>query len=381
MKLKHRINIAIFYILRVFPIKSNKVVFSNFGGRGYGDNCKYIANSLLKKDPEGKLDIVWLCESNVQDLPTEIRAVPVNSFKAFFELATAKVWVDNIRKDIFVRKRKEQYYIMTWHAGIGIKKCEKDIESTLRKSYIKAAKNDSEMADLFLADSEWQYKVYRDSFWYENEIAKCGLPRMDIIFQDDEDTKNEIRNKIGLDCNTRYVLYAPTFRDNSDDDNISCCTLDWDTLIATLEKKTNQKWKGLVRLHPNVAHLSSKFNFSEDVTDVTSYPDMQELLLVSDCLITDYSSCIFDFAVTGKMAFIYATDLDSFILNRSLHFELSKLPFPISQSEDSLLNNIEKFSFGEYTPKLSYFYKNLCGLYIGGQASDFVADIIISKTV
>ena len=81
-----------------------------------------------------------------------------------FELATAKVWVDNIRKPPFVRKRKAQFYVMTWHGGIGLKKSEKDAIQALRRSYVYSAKNDSRMTDFFLADSDWHYNVYRNAF-------------------------------------------------------------------------------------------------------------------------------------------------------------------------------------------------------------------------
>lgn len=376
MKLKHRVYILFFYLLRVFPVQKNKVVISNFGGRGYGCNCKYVTDELLKKDSSNMLDLVWLTEGEPDGIPTRIRKVPYSSFKAMFELSTAQVWIDNLRKPPYVRKRKKQFYVMTWHAGIGFKKSEKDSIQSLRRSYIYAAKNDSKMADLFLADSEWQYNIYRQAFWYEHEIAKCGLPRMDIIFKDDPVIKKQIRDRLGISENTKCVLYAPTFRAQNDESSIGVYNLDWKKVIDSLQKKTGDTWLGLIRLHPNASHLCDKLNLPENVIDLTAYPDMQELLLVADCFITDYSSAIFDFSVKGKMAFMFALDLAEYIKDRDLYFDFRELPYSFAQSNAELAGDILSFSQEEYSYKIHEFFYDKCGLYEGGHASEYVADRI-----
>lgn len=377
MKVKHRVYILFFYLLRVFPIQKNKVVISNFGGRGYGCNCKYITDELIKKDFSNKLKLVWLTDGACNDVPSCIKKVPYNSFKAMFELATAKVWIDNLRKQPFVRKRNDQFYVMTWHGGIGFKKSEKDAIQALRRSYIYAAKNDSKMADLFLADSEWLHNIYRQAFWYEHEIAKCGLPRMDVIFRDDSALKKQIKAKLGIPENIKCVLYAPTFRAQNDESSIGVYQLDWQKVIDSLEKKTSDSWQGLIRLHPNAAELCDKLNLPSSIMDMTSYPDMQELLLISDCFITDYSSAIFDFSVKGKMAFMFALDLTEYIKDRDLYFDFSELPYSFAQSNDELAENILSFSEEEYSKKIHSFFYERCGLYEGGHASEYVAERIM----
>ena len=113
LKLKISIlkNDLLYHILWLFPIKRNKVVISNFLGKGYGDNCKYICEELLKN--KGRYDIVWLLNDCSTPLPTEIRGVKIFTLKYLYELATAKVWIDNCRKPFTVKKRKGQYYIQT----------------------------------------------------------------------------------------------------------------------------------------------------------------------------------------------------------------------------------------------------------------------------
>ena len=103
------------YLFRVFPVKNNKIFFSNFDGKGYGDNPKYICEGLI--DSGYKYDIVWELDDFNETLPDNIRKVRHNSFSALFESVTAKVWIDNYRKNIWFRKRKGQLYIQTWHAS------------------------------------------------------------------------------------------------------------------------------------------------------------------------------------------------------------------------------------------------------------------------
>ena len=108
----------------------------------------------------------------------------IGSIKWIYEVVTAKVWIDNSRKLRYVRKRKGQFYIQTWHGDIGMKKVEKDAIQSLPYEYVQAAKNDSKMADLFVAGNEWITQQYKNAFWYDGPVAKCGYPRRDILYRE-----------------------------------------------------------------------------------------------------------------------------------------------------------------------------------------------------
>lgn len=379
MKVKYMVLNCFFYLLRVFPINSHKIVVDNFSGKGYGDHCKYIIEELIKKSKDRKIDIVWLTEKKTDAFPSEIRCVTPSSFQALYEQVTAKVWIDNLRKPEYVRKRKNQFYVMTWHGGIALKKIEKDVENNLPRSYIRAAKNDSDMADLLIAGSEWEYNLIRNSFWYNGEIAKCGLPRMDILYKNDPELKLNLKRKLGIPDDVKCVLYAPTFRATLVNMDVSVYKLDWARIINALESKTKDKWSGLMRLHPNIMPLAEKLNLPKTVLNVTSYPDMQELLLVADCLITDYSTTIFEYSIKGKMAFIFALDLDEYMKDRSLYFDFSELPYSLSQSNDELLKNIQNFNQDKYNEKIKEFFVEKCGCYAGGNASSYIAGRILEN--
>ena len=115
-----------FQFIAVLPIKKNKIVFDNFGGRGYGCDPKYIAQELLKR--KESLDLVWLTQNMETDLPKGIRPVKYGSLKAMYELATASIWIDNIKNAVRVPKKKKQFYIQTWHSSLGLKGNEQDAD-------------------------------------------------------------------------------------------------------------------------------------------------------------------------------------------------------------------------------------------------------------
>jgi len=148
------IEVFFYYLFRIFPIQKNKIFIQNFNGKGYGDNPKYIAEEILRCGYDLKL--VWAVRRKFKgNIPKKIKTVPYYSIRAIYESVTAKFWIDNCRKQLYAKKRKGQYYIQTWHGSINFKKVEKDVENKLSSFYVKQAKYDSTIADLFLSDSKF----------------------------------------------------------------------------------------------------------------------------------------------------------------------------------------------------------------------------------
>ena len=373
-QIKKTIMIILFYLLRIFPIDNKKIVVCSYLGKGYGDNGKYIVNELLRRNLG--FDIVWLVRNKDEEFPSGVRSVKYNTLRAVYEQVTAKLWIDNRRKPGYVRKRSKQIYIMTWHAGIGLKRGEGAAVNALANYYVSAAKNDSKMADLFLSNSTWTTDMYRKYFWYNGKILEKGLPREDILFQPQTDLKKKLAKVYGLESNSNIILYAPTFRKSMSVEELALYNLEWSILLNMLNKKTQGNWVGMIRLHPNISDQSALLHLPLNVIDTSLYPDMQELLAISDILITDYSSCMFDFGATGKPVFIYAPDLQEYKNDRNFFFNLEELPFVISESQESLRNSISNFDESTYKNKVEKFYDK-CGLFKGGEASKCVVDYII----
>jgi len=279
-------------------IDKNKIVFSNYFGKSYGCNPKYITEEILKRGLPYKL--VWLVndvEQVKQDFPDGIKLVNYDSYEAMKELLTSKLWVDNTRKNPLWRdglvKRQGQKYIQTWHGSLGIKKIEGAIEDE-NFLWRKWAKVDSRNIDFLLSNSTFEDGIYGRDFWYSGNIVKTGHPRLDIFFKKDDelqDLKAKIYQKYNIQTDKKLVLYVPTFRDDGD---LSCLNLDTKFILNALREKYNTDFVFGIHLHPYVTDKDI-FNYGEDTINMSDYPDIMELLTVSDIIITDYSSCVFDF--------------------------------------------------------------------------------------
>jgi len=371
-KLIFYIRIFLYRLFGIFPIKKNKIFIQNFNGKGYGDNPKYIVEEILRR----KLDfvLVWAVVPKLsENFPKRVKTVRYKSIRAIYEEATAKIWIDNCRKQLYVRKRKEQYYIQTWHGMINFREVEKDAEQNLSAYYVKQAKYDSTLADLFLSDSKFSSQLYRSSFWYNGEILECGSTKSDILINPARTNNDKVRKHFNLDDSKKIILYAPTFRDNS---NIDIYNINYELLLNSLQKQTKEPWVFLVRLHPNISEKSELLSYTESIINASNYDDMQELILASDILITDYSDCMFEFALVNKPVFLYVNDHEQYKKERGFYFDIFSMPFPCAVNNDELLQKILHFDTAGYSNSLTSFFEKV-GIVKNGNASKKVVDRIV----
>lgn len=364
------------FLLRLFPINRKKIVVCSYYGRAYCDSPKYIVEQLLKFDEKPLIFWALNNKNDESSLPKGVTPVRYGSFSYFFHLVTSKVWLDNCRKVIVPLKRKGQYYIQTWHGPLALKMVEKDAADTLTRIYNKKASIDSRNADYFVSSSKWTTELYRNAFCFNKDVIEEGTPRNDIFFdiKKCKEIDRKVRDAYKISKESRIVLYAPTFRQNMD---ISVYKYDYDSVIKEFEKRFNGNCVLLVRLHPNIAKESSALKLDgKKIIDATMYPDMQELLIASDILITDYSSSMFDFGIMGKACILYAPDIKMYLKERKMYFDIRKLPFPLSENEDELHSIIRKFDTEKYRKNLKSFYNDL-GLNETGKSSEAVAKKIM----
>lgn len=363
--------------LHFIHINPKKIVFINYHGKGYGDNLKYIANELIN---DKNIDICWLLKAdliNKVPIPPHVRIAKYDSLEGLYEMATAKVWISNCRKVFCPIKKKNQYYIQTWHGGIALKKVEGDANDLINRYYMKCARRDTKYANLMISNSKTCTDMYRRAFWYNGEILECGSPRNDILINYNDEKRDGIRHILKIEPDEVVLLYAPTFRENN---NMTPYIDDFGGIQNALSKITSVeigKIKILLRLHPNISHLKHKYKCESNIIDVTDYDDMQELMLASDYLITDYSSTSFEFSLMKKPVFLYMKDYDLYCAQRGLFFKNEELPYPIAYTYSELENVIRSFSPEQYNDALSKFFEEQ-GLFETGEASRQVANRIRS---
>ena len=363
-KIKNVITLSIIRIFNCFPIRNNKIFLYSYYGSQYGCSPKYISEYLVNNYPN-KYDIVWAFNDIDSKKYIEgIRKVKIMSLWYFYELCTSKVIITNFRTTELFKKRKNQYYIQTWHSSLRLKQIEKDAENTLPLHYIEMAKRDSEKLDLLMSGCKFSTDIFKRAFWYEGEIFEHGTPRNDLLFEKTDKINNKIKDKLKIDRNKKIVLYAPTFRKDND---LTVYNLDYSRLISKLSEKFGGEWIFLVKLHPHLISKSKELVCGNNVLDVTTYDDIQELLGVADILVSDYSSLIFDFVLTERPCFLYIPDLDKYIeSDRRLYFDINELPFISVKNNNEFVKEIDSFNQIKYKKNLDKFNSKI-GSFENGQ--------------
>lgn len=366
----YRIFLFFFYFL---PVKKNLIVLSNFNGKKYGDNVKYIHKCYVDNNffPNA---IFALIVDDVDDnsAPSDLVQIKKKSLKCAYYLSRAHVIISNVRM-VFFFKKKTQLYIQTWHGGGAQKKCENDVIESLDKKYVTNAIKDSKKIDIFLSDSSFMTNLYYKSFWYNGHVLEKGYPRNDV-FSSSENAyiTSIVKEKFHIDKRYAIALYAPTFRD---DESTDWLLNDFDYIIDALNKRFNKEFVLFVRFHPNTIINSDLIHFSKRVFNVTDYPDAQEIELISEVLIGDYSSMNFEFAMQNKPVFRFVPDLERFKKQRNFYFDFEEYPYPFATTKDELISLIYLFDMSKYLFDVHNFF-NKIGFVLKNDASYSVSQFI-----
>ena len=381
---------ALFYLLRIFPINKYKVLACVSAGRRYDDNQKFIMEELHKLIPD--LDVVWVKDPKYEyELPAWIRPVKFRSWRWLYEHATAKIWTNNCTEPDYFVKRKGQLYVETWHGGLGIKKVAGDIigDYAANRNKTLFLKNASDMADVYISNSDHLSIIFRRAFKFHGPIWKCGYPKNDMLVQNNPEEGQMARRELGIPLENKVLLYAPTWRlrfTKEQHIDMTVYDLDMKRLKKALTEKFGGEWTMLIRFHPSLRLYAKGYKATHpDVMDVTDYQDMQRLLMATDVMVSDYSSCIFDAALRRIPCFTYATDFNQYKCEeRGVYYEMEELPFPYARNNEELEQNVKAFDMEGYLKKWDAFTVRMGLNETGHAAKDIaekMADFLNGKTV
>lgn len=367
-------HLVVALIRPLLRVKNNRVFCWAYSFTKYACNPRAVTEYILESASD-EYEVYWAFDSaNIPEgLDKRIRVVKKYSFRYVVALYTSRFIITNSRNhksNSLFNKKRTQKYIMTWHGSIGNKPIEKDAKESLGTKYLRTAIQDSKDCDLMLSNCSRFTQQIRRAFWYEGEILEKCSPRNDVFYNKEyiNQTYYRVRNQFGFNNNTKIVLYAPTFRNNSTD--LECYRINWTNVIPFLENMLGGEVEVLVKLHPNMNNnpdVDSLINCSH-VQNITKAPDIQDFMLAADVMISDYSSTMFDFALLKKPCFTYATDKESY--DRGFFFPIEQLPFPLAESEAQLQECIKSFSHDDYVEKLNDCFHNLFGLDEDGHSSE-----------
>lgn len=369
-KLAGFFTIVIYNVFRLLPLKK-QVVSSSFYGKTFGNNTKYVVEKIHDLDPN--VPIYWIAtRTDNYFLPGYIKRA-TSKYKIAALYARSKVVLNTHFVPLFFKRRKKQLYVMMYHGGIGIKKNSNSVVG--RKRSLLPHKN-AINASYIISNSLFMNGVIRECLEYHGPIWMVGYPKNDILHIDSKAISSKVRSFFGLKETVKIVLYAPTYR--LDIFDFSAFDIDFNVLLKSLEERFGGEWVALLHLHPHqkeFAELLQK-KYDGSVINANRYEDIQELILSCDCMISDYSSCIFEAAERDIPCFTYASDYDKYKEIQGFFFEIDALPFPYCANNKELEEKIKTFDTIEYLERWHSFKKEQ-GLIETSNSSSIIARKLI----
>lgn len=378
-KIKKNKRVFAYYLYHKFftkmPIKENYVMCESFFGKSYSDSPKYIYEYLNKNYP-GKYKFVWVINKKTE-IPYHPIKVKRFSIRYCYYLAVCKYNIFNVRQPEWVRKRKGNVFLETWH-GTPLKKLVFDQEEVMGASPLYKAQfyKQSRVWDYLISANHFSTEAFKSAFLFNKEILEYGYPRNDILHSENkEEIAAKIRKKLNIPEGKKTILYAPTWRDDEyygRGEYKFALKLD----LRLLKKELGEDYVVLLRTHYFIADSLDVTGLEDFAINVSKYDDISELYLISDMLITDYSSVFFDFANLKRPILFYMYDLDKYRdMLRGFYLDIeSEVPGPILYTSEEVLEaikNIDEVST-EYQEKYDAFYERFCSLE-DGHAAERVA--------
>lgn len=369
------------FVRTFFSIDKNLIVFESGVGKQYADSPKYIYEEIVRRNLNYKK--VWACNKITRfNDPNTIR-IKRYSPSYFYYLARANVWVNNQNYPPRLQKRRGTTYLQTWH-GTPLKKMLYDIDQVMGRTpgYVERISKAISMWDYLLSPSNYATKAFKSAFKYDGEIIEAGYPRNDLFYRKDKaKLKEKVKRRLLIPEDKKVILYAPTFRDN-EAVRSNRFVFDLQMDLHKMKEALGDDYVVLLRMH---VAITNKININEELEDfvknVSSYSEMQELLLVTDVLITDYSSVMFDFANTKRPMLFFTYDLETYRDEvRGFYIDFEKeAPGPLVKTTDEIIKEINRLPemVRTYKHKYESFYKTYCHLE-DGTAAKRVVDLVFT---
>ena len=360
------------FVYRVFSRSklSNSILFESFQGKVIGDNPYAIFSEVLSRNPS--FELLFTVDSKTKS-PEGAKGIQHGSIAWLKALATSRVLVNNTNFPGYFRKRSDQRYIQTWH-GTPLKRLGRDIVDVVPTgSYLKMMDREASFWDFLISPNPYCTEILGKTFGYSGQILETGYPRNDVLISG-KDKRDLVRKSLGiLDANQQVVLYAPTWRDSK-----RTATGNWKP-VNFLNGSLGPNVTVLFRGHTNT-HSAHSSKVTGGAIDVTNYKNVAELYLAADVLVTDYSSSMFDFSVTGKPMIFLAPDFDEYVAKRGFYFDFEQLaPGPILRDSSFLRKSLESIDSqkGEYAQRYQAWQQKFNKLE-DGLASKRVVDATLT---
>ncbi len=364
--------------LRALSPVTNSIVFECFYGRQVSCHPHALLKPVTRRFPNAH--VYWVT------LPGQTYAPPgttplVRWTAEWHEaMATAQLVVTNSSLPAAFVRHPNQVVLQTWH-GTPLKRIGLDMVSFdhFRPGYQDEQRHQAAQWTHLLSSSEFCSSILPDAFGYSGQLLECGSPRNDLLLSPDRDQRAaEVRERLGASADTRFVLLAPTWRDNVTIDRHHADVNDID--LESLAHSLGDNITILYRAHTNVLRQRGVTETAR-LLNVTDYPDVADLYLVSDVMVTDYSSVMFDYSLLRRPMVFHCPDLEEYRDSlRGWYFDFAETaPGPITRTLDELRDAIgDALSHGipaTHADRFDAFIERY-NMWDDGRASEKVADVL-----
>lgn len=372
------------HIFNKMPMKENYVIFESFMGRNYSGQPKYIYEYMQEHFGD-KYTYVWSVDKRGLKIPGKHKTVRRSGLRYFYYMNRSKYWILNMKQPLSVPKREDTVLLETWH-GTPLKRLAFDLNDVVGgvSNYKDKFYRQKENWDYLLSDNPFSTEKFQSCFMYPKEkILEYGYPANDPLYAPDrEERARKIKEKLGIPADKKVIMYAPTWRDDNYYE-IGQFKFDLDLDVNRLEKEFGDEYVLLLRLHYLVVEALDMSKYGEFAVNGSAYDDVTDLYLITDILITDYSSVFFDFANLKRPVLYYTYDLERY--RDVLHgFYLSMeddLPGPMLLTNDEVVDaikNIDQIQ-EKYKDRYEEFYNRFCCID-DGHATERVVNKIFKES-
>ena len=358
-------------------VREKTMIFCSFGGRSFNDSPKALYDEICKKTEFDGWRLIWAFVNPDSFIIPRGDKVKVDTLAFFKALLYSRVWVSNSGMDRGIEtRRKNNIKVETWH-GTPLKKiCGEENQTGIVKS-AETYKGKIDYDTIRCAQSEYDREIFMRIFHASQEaVLLCDLPRNDELLKYSDKDVNSIRERLGIEDNKIVILYTPTYREYLINDAN-------DTYIAP--PINLRKWKDklggdyvlLIRAHYAV---TAALSLEDDgfVKDVSGYPSINDLYVVADMMISDYSSTFFDYSILNRPMFCFAYDLKEYEEKRGLYLNLNDaLPCKVDKDEDSLIDDILNVDMVVAKHKTEIFHKKYAPY--AGNACEVIINKILER--
>ena len=374
------------FLTRNVTVDEKTIAFNSFNGKFYSCTPRAIYEYMLQDERFSDYKFIWV----VRDLEkysylceNANTTIVKNRTKEYAKaLASAKYWIFNYRIYDYIYPKKEQNYVQCWH-GTPLKRLGYDIEVSQnamnsREEIRYKYRTDAEKFSYILSPSAFASEKFA-SAWNLNDtgqsekIMEVGYPRNDFISNYKQEEVIKIKNELGIPLDKKVLLYAPTWRDNQ---HVSGVGYVYSNPVdfAKMQEILGSEWVILFRAHYLVANAFEFDKYEGFVYNASGHDDINELYIISDMLVTDYSSVFFDYAILKRPVLFYMYDLEEYANDvRGFYIDLTELPGPIVTTEEEFIDKVknvnEWFAFDDryrkFDQKFNYLNDgNACSRFV-----------------